>query len=148
GWNNLLENLQPLGTDVRAKAGIAGDISSRSGEAWHEPGAHRIADRDHDDGNRGGGLLGREACGRAEGCNYVPRATNQRPCGLGESLGHSIGIRVVEGDVLAFEVTEIAQLMTEGFPSGGIIDDTDTWDLRLILRACNKRPCRRAAERG
>src|SRR5439155_16226520 len=48
-----LENLQPLGTDVRAKDGVAGDISSRSGEAWHKPGAHGIADRDHDDGNRG-----------------------------------------------------------------------------------------------
>src|SRR5262249_61168438 len=57
GWNGLLENLQPLGTDVRAKDGIAGDISSRAGEAWHEPGAHGIADRDHDDGNRGGGRL-------------------------------------------------------------------------------------------
>src|SRR5262249_36027138 len=36
GWNGLLENLQPLGTDVRAKDGVAGDISSRSGEAWHK----------------------------------------------------------------------------------------------------------------
>jgi putative ABC transport system substrate-binding protein len=25
--------------------GVAGDISSRSGEAWHKPGAHGIADR-------------------------------------------------------------------------------------------------------
>src|SRR5437773_10416808 len=30
-------------------------------------GAHGIADRDHDDGNRGGGLLGRQARGRAVG---------------------------------------------------------------------------------
>src|SRR5262245_59693136 len=44
GWNNLLENLQPLGTDVGTKNGVAGDISSWSGEAWHEPGAHGIAD--------------------------------------------------------------------------------------------------------
>src|SRR5262245_38885927 len=63
GWNSLLENLQPLGTDVRAKDGVAGNISSRSGEAWHEPSAHRIADRDHDDRNRDSGLLGRKACG-------------------------------------------------------------------------------------
>ena len=43
GWNDLLENLQPLGTDVRTKDRVAGDISSRSGEAWHESGAHGIA---------------------------------------------------------------------------------------------------------
>src|SRR5262252_5962255 len=93
GWNNLLENLQPLGTDVWAKDAVAGDISSRSGEAWHEPGAHGIADRDHDDGNGGGGLLGRQACGRAEGRNDVHRATNERPRGLGKLLRHFIAIR-------------------------------------------------------
>src|SRR5947208_1932185 len=38
------------------------NISCRSGEAGHEPGAHGIADRDRDNGNRGGGLLGRGAC--------------------------------------------------------------------------------------
>src|SRR5262249_15083224 len=46
-----LRILQPLGTDVRANDGVAGDISSRSSEAWHEPGAYGIADRDHNDGN-------------------------------------------------------------------------------------------------
>src|SRR5262249_59374357 len=129
GWNSQFEKLQPLGTDVRANDAIAGDISSRSGEAWHEPGAYGIADRDHDDGNRGGGLLGREACGRAEGRNDVHRATNERPCGPGESLRHSIGIRIVEGDVLAFEVTEIPQAVTEGGPVERVVDNADVPDL-------------------
>src|SRR5439155_22040722 len=52
GWNSLLENLQPLGTDVRAKDGVAGDISSRSGEARHESGFDWIAANDEHDGNR------------------------------------------------------------------------------------------------
>src|SRR5262249_12527410 len=148
GWNSQFEKLQPLGTDVRANDAIAGDISSRSGEAWHEPGAYGIADRDHDDGNRGGGLLGRQACGRAEGCNNVHRATNERPCGPGESLRHSIGIRIVEGDVLAFQVTEIAQSVTEGVHPGRVINDADTRHLPRLLRARRERPCgRRAAEK-
>src|SRR5262249_58715269 len=138
---------QALGTDVRANDAIAGDICSWSGEAWNEPSAYGIADRDHDDGNRGGGLLGRQACGRAEGCNNVHRATNERRCGPGESLRHSIGIRIVEGDVLAFEVTEIAQSVTEGVPPGRVINDADTRDLPRLLRARRERPRRhRAAE--
>src|SRR5262249_41084132 len=56
-------------------------------------------------------------------------------CGLGESLRHSIGIRIVEDDVLAFEVTEIAQLMTEGVPPGGVIDDANARNFRRLLRA-------------
>ena len=146
GWNNLLENLQPLGTDVWAKDAVAGDISSRSGEAWHEPGAHGIADRDHDDGNGGGGLLGRQACGRAEGRNDVHRATNERPRGLGKLLRHFIAIRILEGDVLAFEVTEIAQPVTEGVLPGRVINDADTRNLPRLLRARRKRPRSRAAE--
>jgi hypothetical protein len=149
GWNSLLEKLQPLGTDVRAKDGVPGDISSRSGKAWHEPGAHGIADRDHDDGNRGGGLLGREACRRAEGRNDIHRATNERRRGLGEPLRHSVTIRIVEGDVAAFEVAEVSQPVPEGVPMGRVVDDADARDLRRLLRARRQRPSdSRAAERG
>src|SRR5262245_48771796 len=103
------------------------------------------ADRDHDDRNRGGGLLGREACGRAVGRNDVHRATNERRCGPGESLRHSIGIRIVEGDVLAFEVTEIAQSVTEGVPVERVVDNADARDLPRLLRARRERPRSRAA---
>src|SRR5262249_30991075 len=113
GWNSLLENLQPLGTDVRAKDGVAGNISSRSGEAWHEPSAHRIADRVHEDRNGGRGLLGRKACGRGVGRNTVHRATYERCRSLCEPLRHPVTIRIVEGDVAALEVAEIAQPVPE-----------------------------------
>src|SRR5262249_27631250 len=145
GWNGQFEKLQPLGTDVRTNDAVAGDISSRSGEAWHEPGAYGIADRDHDDGNRGGGLLGRKSCGRAVGRNDVHRATNERRRGLGESLGHSVARRIVEGDVLAFEVTEIAQPVTEGVPPGRVINDADARDLPRLLRPRRERPRRSCA---
>ena len=39
GGNDLLEELQPFGADVRAKDGIAGDVAARPGEARHQPGA-------------------------------------------------------------------------------------------------------------
>src|SRR6201984_2384762 len=96
----------------------------------------------------GGGLLGCEACGRAEGCNNVHRATNKRRRGFGESLRHSIAICIVEGDVLAFEVTEIAQPVTEGVPVERVVDYADARDLPRLLRSRRERPRRsRAAEK-
>src|SRR5262249_36218342 len=135
GWNGLLENLQPLGTHVRAKDSVAGDISSRSGEAWHEPSAHGIADRDHDDGNRGGGLLGRQARGRGVGRKSPRGATTGRPRGLWEPLRHPVTILVVEGDVAAFEVAEIAQPVSEGVPDGRVVDDANARNFRRLLPA-------------
>jgi hypothetical protein len=142
----LVENLQPLGTDVRAKDAVAGDISSRSGEAWHEPGAHGIANRDHDDGNRGGGLLGRETCGRAVGRNDIHRAPNERRRGLGEPFRHSVAMRIVEDYVAAFEVPEIPQPVPEGVPPERVVDDADARDLRRLLRARRERPRGRTPE--
>jgi len=63
GWNNFLENLQPLGADVRTKDAVAGDISSRSGEAWHEACAHGIADEIMTEGIVGVALLRCEDAG-------------------------------------------------------------------------------------
>jgi hypothetical protein len=85
----------------------------------------------------------------AEGCNNVHRATNERRRGLDESLRRSVAIRIVEGDVLAFEVTEIAQPVTEGVPVERVVDNADAWDLPRLLRARRERTRgRRAAERG
>src|SRR5262245_14444370 len=105
------------------------------GRARHEPGAHGIADRDHDDGNRGGGLLGRQARGRGVGRNNIYRATNERRRGLCEPLRHPVTIRVVEGDVAAFEVAEIAQPVSEGVPDGRVVDDTNARNFRRLLPA-------------
>src|SRR5262249_12300982 len=67
--------------------------------------------------------------------------------GLGEALRHSIAIRIVEGDVLAFEVTEIAQPVTEGVPVERVVDNADALDLPRLLRPRRERPRgRRAAE--
>src|SRR5262249_42699825 len=55
-------------------------------------------------------------------------------------------IRIVEGDVLAFEVTEIAQPVTEGVPVQRVVDDADARDLPRLLRARRERPRRRTTE--
>src|SRR5262249_32361789 len=61
-------------------------------------------------------------------------------------LRHSVAIRIVEGNVLAFEVTEIAQPVTEGVPVERVVDNADARDLARLLRGRRERPRRRAAE--
>ena len=61
----------------------------------------------------------------------------------------SVAIRIVKGDVLAFEITEIAQPVAEGLPPGRVINDADTRDLPRLLRARREWPryCRAAEQR-
>src|SRR5438128_114228 len=60
----------------------------------------------------------------------------------------SVAIRIVKGDVLAFEITEIAQPVAEGLPPGRVINDADTRDLPRLLRSRRERPrgCRAAEQ--
>ena len=121
---------------------------SATREGRDQPGPHRVANRNHDDRDRRRCLLGREAGGGAVGRDDIDRAVDDLRRSFGEPFGHPVAIGVVECDVLAFEVTEIAQLMTEGIPPGGVIDDADTRDLPSLLRVRGKRPrSRSAAER-
>src|SRR6516164_1437777 len=58
-WDGLLEQLQLFGDDFQA--GVAGhpcDVPARAREARDEPGDSRIANANHDDGDRLGGVLG------------------------------------------------------------------------------------------
>src|SRR5262245_21842076 len=79
--------------------------------------------------------------------SHVHRATNKRRRGLGELLRRSVAIRIVEGDVLAFEVTEIAQPVTEGVPVERVVDNADARDVPRLLRARGALPGWSAAAR-
>src|SRR5262249_56252451 len=61
--------------------------------------------------------------------SHVHRATNKRRRGLGELLRRSVAIRIVEGDVLAFEVTQIAQPVTEAVPLNRAVHNAHPPDL-------------------
>ena len=112
----------------------------RTREARNQPRPHRVANRNHDDWDCRRCLLGREARGGAVGRDDIDRAAHELCCRFGEPFGRSVAIGVVECDVLAFEVAEIAQPLVEGIPPGRVVDDADTRDLRLLLRARRQRP--------
>src|SRR6266446_9225469 len=83
----------------------------------------------------------------AEPAESVFRCPSRRRRGLGEPLRHPVTIRIIEGDVLAFEITEIPQPVPESIPPGRVVNDADARDLRWLLRAGRERPCGRTAER-
>src|SRR5262245_7361762 len=60
-----------------------------------------------------------------------------------QPIGQPAGIAIVEGNVLAFQVAEIAQAVPERIPDGRVVDDANTRNLRGLLRRCRKRPCDR-----
>jgi hypothetical protein len=76
----------------------------------------------------------------AVGCDDIDRAANELRHSFGKPFGHALAIGIVKCDVLAFEVAEITQLVAERIPSGRVVDDADTRNLRLLLRARRKRP--------
>jgi len=78
-----------------------------------EPGADRIADRQEDDGDRLSHLLSRLR-GLGGGCN---EEVHRDPDKFGRQIGKAIHLEVrptiLNGDVLAVDVTEIAQPLEE-----------------------------------
>src|SRR5262249_61016020 len=77
GGNNLLEELQPFSSDLRAKDGVPSDITSGPGEVRYQPGPHWIANSHHDDGDRCCCLLAREGRRRTERRDEVAGAMDQ-----------------------------------------------------------------------
>src|SRR5262245_27685976 len=116
------------------------------GEALREPGAHWIADPDHDNGDCCRRSHGRNGGWRPEGSDHIHGQADELSRSLGEPFGHAIGVAIVEGDVLAFHVAEVAQSLTESVPHRRLVNDADPRDFRRLLRPRPERPRRRAAE--
>ena len=137
--NALLEKLQPFACYVRTKDGVPGDVLARTSEARHKPGPHRIADPDHDNGNFRGCLLGRAGRRRAVDRDHIHRTAHEIGRDFGEPVRQPVTVTILEGDVLAFQVAEIAQPLPERVPDGPVVDDANAWNRRL-LRARGERP--------
>jgi len=111
--------------------------------------AHRIADADHDDGDACSCLLGRLCRRRAEGRDHIDGPANELRRDRRKPVGRALAVAVLVGDVLAFDVAELAQGLAEGLPHGRIVEDADARDFSRLLRRCRKRPHGRgAAQQG
>src|SRR5215472_5632611 len=114
-WDGLLEQLQLFCDDFQA--GVSGhpcDVPAWAREARDEPGANRIANPNHDDGDRLGGVLGGRHYLRPRRCDDE---VHLEPDQLGRQFGQSVDpilrISIVDDNILALNPPELAQPLPE-----------------------------------
>jgi hypothetical protein len=83
-------------------------LPPRPGQARHQAGPHRIADTDHHDRQGGSRHLGRLRRRRSEGRDQVDRAADELAHDGREAVGRALAVAVFIGDVLTFDVAELA----------------------------------------
>jgi hypothetical protein len=68
-----------------------------------------VVDRNHEDGDRGGGSLDGTRCGSGARNNHVCIETYQFGSKIGQSIDFSLGVPIFEDNILTFEVSQLAQ---------------------------------------
>src|SRR5499426_197747 len=118
--DGLLEQLQLFGDDFQAgAAGHPCDVPARAREARDEPGTNRIANGNHDDRDRPGGVLGCRRYLRPRRCDDE---VHLEPDQLGRQVGQPVDpilrISIVDDDILALNPPELAQPLPERVEQG------------------------------
>jgi hypothetical protein len=117
--DGLLEQLQLFGDDFQA--GVAGhpcDVPARAREARDEPGANRIANGNHDDGDRLGGVLGCRHSLRPPRYDEVHLEPDQLGRQVGQPVDPILRISIVDDNILALNPPELAQPLPERVEQG------------------------------
>jgi len=154
--NDLPEQLQAFGDQLRAEKGRPGDISTRPCQAGDQLVADGIGHHRRDDGERVGGLLGGTGCGRAPRDNDVNLERHQLGRELGKPIRLPLRIPALEGQVLPLDVSELVQALVEWLENGCRMRSgaghQEAYPGHLpglanrLLRASRERPSSRAAE--
>ena len=115
----LLEQLQLFGDDFQAgAAGHPCDVPARAREARDEPGANRIANGNHDDGDRLGGVLGCRHSLRPPRYDEVHLEPDQLGRQVGQPVDPTLRISIVDDNILALNPPELAQPLPERVEPG------------------------------
>jgi hypothetical protein len=148
---HLSEQFQTFPFQFRRQRCQSCAVSARPREACHQTGAYRIADRHHHERDRGCRLLycqsGRCACGY-EQINLESDEFGDQGRKL---LIVSFGPSIFDQDVVAFEVAEVTQPVTQWLDeiflkgSGRVPQEAYSRDTRRLLRPCPERPRGRCA---
>ena len=94
--------------------GQAGQIAAGTGEAGHEPGGDGIAHSGEHNRNGRGGLLGCQCAWRTTGYDHIDVELHQLGCELREAVVSAIGPPIVDDNVLALLVSELAKARSQG----------------------------------
>jgi len=153
-WGAILEDLQPLATDLAFKIGEAGNVAAGSRQNLDETAADRIGDLGEDRRYRSVHSAQRGHEDIAVGDDEVGREL-YRFLGIGAYAFDIDAETIFKANITTFSPTELTQPLHQridatsglwvGFRCAN--EDADTPDpLRLLLRARRDRPRRRAAE--
>jgi hypothetical protein len=152
----LLQELQVLTDRLRSHAGQPGDVAARSSQARDEAVAERIADVHHDDGDRRCHALGRESCLVYRRHEHIWLELDKLGRQERKPLVHVSclsRVPVVDGDVPALDVTQVAQPLLERMKETAAAGRrrpqiTDPPDFPGRLGLCGERLDRRPGQRG
>jgi hypothetical protein len=112
---DFLEELQPLAGELRAQGAQARDVAPWVRQAGDEPLPNRITGARHHNRDRARGVLGRPDRVAAPRHDDVHLEPNQLGRQVGEPLVPPLRIPVLNDEVLALDVVELAQTLPEGF---------------------------------
>jgi hypothetical protein len=110
---SLFDYLQTLADFHAGVEGQTGDVAARTRESGDEPEPNRIANTDHDDGDRPGGFLGGHGSRRRRRCHNVHLEPNQVGREVGQPVEATLGKSILDDDVLAFCPSELAKPLPE-----------------------------------
>ena len=125
-------------------------------QAGDEALSHWIADGDHDDRNRAGGVPGRHRRRRRHRDDDGHVEPDQLGCKVAQPVEIKLRMSLLDGDVPVLDIAEISKPLTEGIessPAQGRMprrcpEKTNLRDLRRLLPARRERPNGRTTEQG
>src|SRR5215470_16702316 len=115
----------------------------------HYANAEGVADYAHDDGDRRGGLLRREHGVGPPGKNDVNVEADEVVRQLGKPLVVSLGVAVLEANVLTLDIPEIIESLSKRVDGRPGLDRQDTdrnYFSSRLLRTCSEWPSSRTAD--
>ena len=152
--NRFLDQLDALGADLGQEKGQSGQIPAGTGETGHEPDVDGIGHSAHHNWNGRGGLLGCSCAGCAMGYEHIDVEVYQFGCQFGEAVVSALGPPILEDNVVALLVSELAKTRSQGVELASVFrarrhaQKADPVNLPRWLRARHEWPSdRRAAEK-
>jgi len=135
----LLEDVEPLGAQLRRQHGDPGHVAARAAETRHEPGLHGIdAAERHDDRDRPGRVSRRADGARSHRDDHVDIRPNQLGGQAREPAEVALRESILERDVLPRQVAQLAHRLPEvRVPSAAWarrLEPSDTPELARRLR--------------
>src|SRR6266404_5989994 len=139
----LFQQLQPLRLKLGRAQGAPCDVRARTCQIRHYATADGVADGHHDNGYRRGGLLRGEHGVGPPSKNDVHIEADEVIRQLGKSLVVSLGVAVLEANVLTLDIPEIIESLSKRVDGRPGLDRQDTdrgYFPSRPLRTCGERP--------